>query len=93
MQMPEFTVHADSPPHTGDESVAVRVHEALEADPRALGPSVALDLRELRIGATFTGIADSIDEAAAVGAAAFADALRASGVDAGADRLELETAG
>lgn len=71
MTMPEWTVHLDSPPNSGDESTAEALLDRLAADPDALGPSVGLNLKTGSVGATFTVIADDPIEAARIGCHAF----------------------
>lgn len=81
--MPEWTANIESPADTTrDEDALVAFAEALERDPRALGPAASLNTATGQVAATFQVIADERDEAAMHACLAYWYALGLAGLNA-----------
>jgi hypothetical protein len=92
-RMSEYTVAVETASGaSSDDEVVMAVHDALNSDPIALGPSISCHMPTSTITATFQVDADSMDVATDAAILAFRRALEAAGIDTGWSVAEVSPA-
>ncbi len=89
--MSEWTICIDSHPGlTNDDDIIMAVHDALNSDPVALGPSVSCHTPTETVSSTFQVEAEEMGAAADAGISAFVRAIEAAGLEDRGGRLHVE---